>query len=86
MSDIEKGRYDPPPRSDPGELPTAYGGRTDIEPGEPGQSLGQVPDPGDEDVDEAGDPRHVEADRRRAGTGRQPDIDPSGTTAAPDLN
>ena len=84
MSDIEKGRYDPPQRPDGEELPTAYGGRTDIEPREPGQSLGRVPDPDDQDVDEAGDRVHREADRRRAGADRS-DIDTSGTTAKRDV-
>ena len=84
MSDIEKGRYDPPQRPEPEELPTSYGGRTDIEPREPGQSIGQVPDPDDADVDEAGDPVHREADARRATAAQRADIDTSGTTAQPE--
>jgi hypothetical protein len=84
MTDIEKGRYDPPERPSPDELPTSYGGRTGLEPREPGQSIGQVPDPDDEDVDEAGDPVHRQADDRRAAAGPRADIDTSGTTAHPD--
>jgi hypothetical protein len=83
MSDIEKGRYDPAQRPEPEELPTAYGGRTDIEPQEAGQSLGRIPDPDDADVDEAGDAAHREAEARRADPVRA-DIDTSGTTAQPD--
>jgi hypothetical protein len=52
---------DEPISTDPGQLPTSAGGTTDIEPVEPGQSIGQVPDLDDADVDEAGD---------RAGPGR----------------
>jgi hypothetical protein len=84
MSDIEKGRYDPPQRPEPEELPTAYGGRTDLEPREPGQSLGRVPDPDDADVDEAGDEAHRAAARRRESSGERADIDTSGTTAKPE--
>jgi hypothetical protein len=87
MSDIEKGRYDPPQRADPEGLPTAYGGTTDIEPTEPGQSLGRVPDPDDADVDEAGDRAHRDADaRREAASGGVADIDTSGTTAERDVS
>ncbi len=57
MTDIDQGRYDPlPPRSDDEDLPTAYGGVTDIEPETPGQSIGQAPEHDDDDRDEAGDP------------------------------
>jgi hypothetical protein len=38
-----------------GGLPTSAGGRTGVEPSEPGQSLGQVPEHDDDDRDEAGD-------------------------------
>lgn len=63
-TDIDQGRFDPAsPRPDD-QLPTAYGGVTGLEPQEPGQSLGQVPDPDDADVDEAGD-RPDDASRRR---------------------
>jgi hypothetical protein len=86
MTDLEKGRYDPAPRRDPDESATAFGGRTDIEPTEPGQSIGRVPDPDDAAVDEAGDPAHREAEARRlAARQRATDIDTSGTTAEPDL-
>lgn len=44
-----------PSATDRDELPTAYGGRNEEEPQEPGQSLGQVPDPDDSGVDSAGD-------------------------------
>ncbi len=54
MTDIEQGRFKPS-STDRDELPTAYGGTNPIEPKEPGQSLGQVPDPDDAAVDEAGD-------------------------------
>ncbi|MET0771459.1 MAG: hypothetical protein ABWZ82_00115 [Candidatus Limnocylindrales bacterium] len=84
MSDIEKGRYDPPQRERTDELPTAYGGKTDLEPREPGQSLGRVPDPDDADVDEAGDQAHREAEARRADSGQPADIDTTGTTARPE--
>jgi hypothetical protein len=84
MSDIEKGRFDPPLRPEPEGLPTAYGGRTDLEPREPGQSLGRVPDPDDADVDEAGDPAHRDVEARRSDSGRPADIDSSGTTAQPE--
>jgi hypothetical protein len=36
-------------------LPTSAGGTTGIEPEEPGQSLGRVPERDDDDRDEAGD-------------------------------
>jgi hypothetical protein len=84
MTDLEKGRYDPAPRPDPDESPTAFGGRTDIEPAEPGQSIGRVPDPDDADVDEAGDPAHREAEAYRLAARQRADIDTSGTTAEPD--
>jgi hypothetical protein len=52
---------DEPSSTDLDQLPTSAGGTTDIEPVEPGQSIGRVPDLDDADVDEAGD---------RAGPGR----------------
>ena len=54
MTDPALGQHKPS-STDEDLLPTAYGGTTGIEPREPGQSLGQVPDPDDADVDEAGD-------------------------------
>jgi hypothetical protein len=36
-------------------LPTSAGGRTGVEPSEPGQSVGRVPEHDDDDRDEAGD-------------------------------
>jgi hypothetical protein len=87
-ADIEQGRYDPAPTRDTDELPTAYGGTTGVEPQEPGQSLGRVPDPDDADVDEAGD--HPDPDEqgprgRREGAQPRADIDTSGTTAKPSV-
>ena len=54
MADLDLGQHKPS-STDEDLLPTAYGGTTGIEPQEPGQSLGQVPDLDDADVDEAGD-------------------------------
>ncbi len=54
MTDIEQGRFKPS-STNRDELPTAFGGTNPVEPDEPGQSLGQVPDPADASVDEAGD-------------------------------
>ncbi len=69
-----------PNATDIERLPTSAGGSADVEPAEPGQSIGQVPDPDDAGVDEAGD---------RPGPGRGDsvtteavDIDTSGTTAS----
>ena len=85
-ADIDQGRYDPAQPTE--ELPTAYGGRMDIEPREPGQSLGQAPDPDDADGDQAGDrPDASGSTDRSAGEGVEPraDIDSSGTTAEPNI-
>jgi hypothetical protein len=88
QADIEQGVLDPPPPRRTDELPTAYGGRTDLEPQEPGQSLGQVPDPDDADVDEAGDRPGASGSTDRSpreGVDPRADIDITGTTAQPDL-
>ncbi len=55
MNDDFDPRDHKPSSTDRDELPTAYGGQSHVEPQEPGQSLGQVPDPDDARVDEAGD-------------------------------
>lgn len=47
---------DPAQGPDGQRLPTSAGGTTGVEPEEPGQSIGQVPDRDDDDRDEAGDP------------------------------
>ena len=54
--------------------PTSAGGTTGAHVREPGQSLGQVPDPDDDDRDEAGDPNAGRPRRDPASLGwRDPD-------------
>ena len=77
MTDQPSGK---PNSTDIEQLPTSAGGSADVEPAGPGQSIGQVPDPDDAGVDEAGD--RPGPGRGDSVTAEAVEIDTSGTTAS----